>query len=562
MLTLALPMLFGALVVDAGWDVDQLFQPEADDDSMAVLQVKRALGKSPCGVEVKVNVSFGTLVGQALPGGGAVWQGIPYATQQRFADPTDWNQSYTNGVRLALEPGPKCPQLGVTDHVSEDCLSLNVWRSKSVGQMNSEPAPVMVWLHGGGFTSDSGSNYKATYFVEGRHIIVITINYRLGALGWLSLGKGASNFGLKDQRSAFRWAAKHSASFGGDPSRIMIFGESVGAVSVGLHMVSPRSFGLFQRGLMQSGDLFALRNSTALSMMVNLCIRLGCGYGDIECLRATNLPDLLREAEVLGPSFPNGEYYSFPVSGFWWPVVDGEEVLAQPLQLFDAGHFAKDVEFLVGTNADEGTPFVYSQMYDLENENLSMSATAYPSWLGATLQKFSNSPATVDVAHALNEFPPVDGDNRALASRDFGDYAFTCPARVIAQSVSKAGGAAYSYKFDVQSKNRAPQLGCPHGAELTFIWYPWSDPGDPNPFSPAEELLSQRMRDAWANFAATGKPTTSPEQWPRYTEEHDIVAVLRPIPTGQPSGFVSEEGWRRKQCNFWNSYLTPNVSSA
>jgi len=525
-------------------------------DTASLLQLRGANDmssslSSPGMPLINVTVSFGALTGQVLPGGGAVWQGIPYATHQRFADPTDWNQPYVNGHRSALTPGPICPQKG--DVGPEDCLFLNVWRSETVGQVDSEPAPVMLWLHGGGFTAGSGDLYNASLLVQGRHIIVITINYRLGVLGWLSLGKGASNFGLKDQRSAFRWAAEQSVHFGGDPQRLMIFGESAGAISVGLHMVSPPSFGLFRRALMESGDLFALPTSTGRSMMVNLCIRMGCDYGDVNCLRKSNLTDLLTEAEVLAPSFPNGEYYMFPVSGFWWPVVDDCEVLAPPLHLFDAGRIAPDVDLLVGTNQDEGTPFIYWGMYDLNGRNLSMSATAYRNWLSVMLKKFSDCPATVDASKPS----PVEGDNRAHAARDFGDYAFTCPARVIARSVSKVGQTAYSYRFDVPSKKRPPQMGCPHGAELTFIWYPYAHPDDPVPFSPDDQRLSTRMKDAWAAFAATGKPTENPTGWPEYTTERDTVAVLAPIPEGQPAGFVSEEGWRCQACEFWEKFLVP-----
>ena len=501
--------------------------------------------------------AYGTLVGTVLPSGVRRWQGVPYATQRRFEPSVDWSAPFGGGARAAIEPGPHCPQPKDSDDepgrpTSEECAYLNVWSSPSVAA--SSPAPVLVWLHGGGFTAGMGDEYDAERLVgrDGRRVVVVTTNYRLGVLGWL----GSSNLGLGDQRSALRWVQRHIGVFGGDPERVLLFGESAGAVSTGLHLLTPSSHGLFHRALLASSDLFVNSAALAGQMRADLGARVGCEGGALPCLRAVPLGTLLNASEAVAPSFPSGPDYTPFVSRGWWPAAS-DEVPEAPLRAYAQGRFARGVDVMVGTNSDEGTLFVFDY-------HPRMDAAAYAAWMRAALQSYGVARSEQQLAAALSAFPPDSSavaDNRALASRVLGDYAFTCIARMVAGAVAAAdgGATAYLYRFDARAAaDPSPaELGVAHGADVPFVWDhgDWEGAGTPPAaFTAAEERLARAMGDAWVAFAEGGAPAKG--SWPRFVSDtNDTVAVLRPLAQGA-ARFDTQAGWRRDTCAFWRGYFT------
>ena len=313
-----------------------------------------------------------------------VWQGdqwaflgVPYARAPEGdlrwrppLPPVPWD-----GVRDASTFGPIAPQAEATDGfarpsepgtghtLSEDCLSVNVWTPElpmdhTGGQ---EPGrPVMVWIHGGGFTSGSGSVflYRGGQLVRNGDVVVVTINYRLGALGFL--GHGAlrdpggfvGNWGLHDQVAALRWVRDHIARFGGDAERITIFGESAGGFSIAALMGAPSAAGLFRRAVVQSGGVHVHSLAEAERAASRLAVALGVSECTRETLCSVPFSELVAATEVIAKGEPDPGLIPLP----FLPVVDGVFLPRDPLEAVEGGS-ASDVELLIGTNRDELTLF-------------------------------------------------------------------------------------------------------------------------------------------------------------------------------------------------------------
>ena len=225
-----------------------------------------------CMLTPTVSTRFGIIQGFALPGVDE-FLGIPYAEPpRRFADPVDWTAKYPNGTWKATNKPSVCVQpVDKAQTVwtgSEDCLYLNVWRPSAVSDAEklADSLPVLLFIHGGSFLIGDGSQYNASTLAFKHRALYVTTNYRLGALGFAQVAPGRGNFGLKDQRSAMRWVSNHIRSFRGDASRVLIFGESSGAMSVAHHLLYPPPEQLFHAALMQSGMAQATFQSAALAV--------------------------------------------------------------------------------------------------------------------------------------------------------------------------------------------------------------------------------------------------------------------------------------------------------
>jgi carboxylesterase type B len=222
--------------------------------------------------------------------------GIPFAEapigQRRWQSPQK-PASWHGKTRLAVRQGPACPQIVIITKQSEDCLYLDVYtpiRSRHDSRGN-KPLPVLVWIHGGAWIIGSGQmlgSQDATYMVHHKDVIIVSINYRLGPLGFMVTKDLKGNYGLEDQRLALQWVKRNIAAFGGDPSDVTVWGESAGAMSITFHLTSPKSTGLFQRVIMQS-NVFGVNYRTreeATEVGNALTKRLGCELDDINCLRS------------------------------------------------------------------------------------------------------------------------------------------------------------------------------------------------------------------------------------------------------------------------------------
>jgi para-nitrobenzyl esterase len=455
-----------------------------------------------------------------------VWKGIPFAAapvgERRFAPPrpvAPWR-----GVVDARDYGPSCPQQdlgpewllgGFAGPQSEDCLSLNVWAFD-----DARVRPVMVFIYGGGFVAGSSAwpLYEADRLARAGDVVVVTFNYRLGALGFLTTDAlaaaspdgAAGNYGLLDQLAALRWVRDHIAKVGGDPGNVTIFGESAGAISVCALLGAPAADGLFHRAIMQSGmcTLPLAREAGPLGLPPSrvagqrLVADVGCAGArdEVECLRALPADALVRASRLT--SIFTGDVAALAATS---PHVDGVWLREQPLERLRRGE--ADVPFLAGSNADEGLLFAASAVVATRAQ----LRRAIAGYVGDAL---AEPVADLDEARA---FPlPSDAWIAFL-----GEVTFICPGLAAARA-ALGGRPSFTYHF-----TRAPLLtrpvGVAHGIELFYVFGTFERVGL-RP-SAADARVIETVQTAWARFAWTGEPYAR-TGWPRLDPARTPVAIL------------------------------------
>ena len=436
-----------------------------------------------------------------------LFQGIPYAAPP--VGPLRWQPPQPaaewSGMRDASKPGARCIQDTTRDpdfgrRTSEDCLNLNVWTP--AGAAAGAQRPVMVWIHGGAFVNGSSDLYDARALTTQGDIVVVTINYRLGALGFLahpSLEPNgeAGNYGLADQQAALRWVHDNIANFGGDPAKVTIAGESAGAMSVCDHLVASGSVGLFRAAIIQSGPCQAQADKfTAERVSVNYAASVGCPdpATAADCLRA--LPTTKLEQP---PWFSHlgGDRLTGPITGT-------EELPIDPVTAFAQGRAAR-VPVLIGTNRDEFTLFVAMQYLRLGR---------VPEYRQLLTETFGAQGSMVGERYPLDRY----GGSAALAySAAVTDGAFACSADQMAGALTR-GAPVYGYEFN-DREAPAPEalrhlpfpVGASHSLELRYLF----DVSGAPPLNPAQRRLSDQMIDYWSQFVATGVPRVTGEpDWP------------------------------------------------
>ena len=387
------------------------------------------------------------------------------------------------------------PDPRVGKPTSENCLTLNVWAPPR-GQ-RGDKRPVMVWIHGGGFVNGSGDIYHSRSLVVKGHIIVVTINYRLGALGFLahpSLGPpgGVGNYGLADQQAALRWVRDNISAFGGDPQRVTIAGESAGGMSVCDHLVAPGSVGLFRAAIIQSAPCQAQADlATGQRTSVDYAAQAGCRnpVTTAMCLRALPAARLDR---------PPWYYFIGDSNALSGPVTGTTALPAGPVAAFAAGQAAR-VPVLMGVNHDEFTMFA---AFRHRRFGRAVESAEYPHMLADI---FGADGAAVMTHYSPDHF---GGDVSLAYSAAVTDAAFACATERLADSLSR-NAPVYAYEFD-DPHAPAPEplrdapfpVGASHSLELAYLF----NVGGLAPFDPAQQLLSDQMISYWANFVIDGVP--------------------------------------------------------
>nr|XP_020667972.1 cholinesterase-like isoform X1 [Pogona vitticeps] len=484
-----------------------------------------------------VMTSSGPIKGKHLAAGsGSVtaYLGIPYAEpplgKLRFQKPLPhkpWSQTLE-----ATSFGNSCPQYLFLDFpdaavwlpqtpLSEDCLFLNVWVPRP---RPSSPAPILFWIHGGGgflIGSASVGLYNGASLAATENVIVVSINYRLGALGFLSLPPASpGNMGLWDQHLALRWIRENAAAFGGDPNQVTILGQNSGAVSVGLHLLSPHSGPLFARAVLQSGAAnvaWAWMNpEKAKQKALVISQRLGCAEGNehavVRCLQEKDAADFTQHelSMVLESKF----ILDLP----FLPTTDGEFLTDDPEKLLGSGHIQVKPT-LIGVTSDEASTFL-PYLFPNTTDGL-ITWDQLLKGIRMTLQRATEEDIEA-VAQKYSEGDPGPARYRSALSRAILDYSFLCPVAEFAAKSQESGSPVYVYSFAHHTSGSVfPEwIGAPHGAELPYVFGTLeSAVGVNQTYTEAEAALSRRMMRYWAEFSRSGKPTGSgakEKEWPLY----------------------------------------------
>jgi para-nitrobenzyl esterase len=485
------------------------------------------------GAKTIATVSGGQLEG-AVEGRSRLFLGIPYARASRFVPPEPaepWS-----GVRPARAFGPICPQATPERRFpdvqslpqSEDCLLLNVY-----APVDADRAPVMVYIHGGSGISGAGSDYDGRYLSEAGGVVVVTLNYRLGALSWLAhpvLDRGLSvpsgNLGLRDQQLALRWVRDNIAAFGGDPSRVTLFGQSAGALHTCLHMFATGSEQLAQRFVMQSGGCVnsavgPLRRPGIELVTSDLISALCSGAADAAaCLRERGTDELVNFRNTRGS-----------LQEQLAPYVDGQLFVDHPNALARAGKFVH-APVITGSNALE-TNFLsdplWGQKWPLVNNAVELLVGVSAMYPDSVLDILAHYGA-----------PASDAAANVLLTRIMDDSWFRCPARALAREASAHGGQAFSYSFDVKP-----------GVHLQELDYVFGWPGAPvsqrypDAVTPPTPSVLRAMQRYWTTFARTGDPNDGEVAWPKY--EPAQPALLR---LAEPLSKADDAS--QPDCDFWD----------
>ena len=462
------------------------------------------------------------------------FKGIPFAAPP--VGPLRWKPPQPvepwSGVREATTFGPMAPQvaggleamLGAGSMAQgEDCLYLNV----TTPACDDRGRAVMVWIHGGGYTTGAGSIPWYSGVAMARHddVVVVSLNYRLGALGFLHLAglgeayAGSGNAGLLDQVAALRWVRENAAAFGGDPANVTVFGESAGAMSIGCLLGLPDAAGLFRRALPQSGAAQAVQQpGEAEATAIGLAAAAGVTVEDLPDL---GLDALLQAQQQVNASrlggFSGGDGPLLPFS----PVVDGVVLPRHPLEAIADGS-AAGVDLLTGTTAEEFRLFTVMLQQEVTDEALRRR-----------VGRVVGDDRVGEVLDVYREEHP-GADNEALAAFVATDWVFRAPAERLLEA-HHPHGPTWSYRFAWRSTAFDGRLGACHALDIPFCFDSVNRGGSEwflGEATPGAVSLAGGMRSAWASFARTGTPVGDGlPPWPAWDPERRSTMVLDDPPS-------------------------------
>jgi para-nitrobenzyl esterase len=459
--------------------------------------------------------------------------GIPYAAPpvgalrwQPPRPPAPWP-----GFREATSYAPHCPQPSSSFAVastSENCLYLNVFTPAGPAR----DLPVMVWVHGGSLRTGESDDYDPAGLV--RHgVIVVTINYRIGALGFLAdaalasrPGGPSGDYGLMDQQAALRWVQRNIRGFGGNQGNVTLFGESAGGLSTLAQLVSPGARGLFQRAIVESGtyDLTQEPLATAEATGQAFAAKAGCTGNTAACLHGLPVSTILSDQDPIG----------------YTPDVDGA-VLTQSIKTALASGQFNHVPVIIGTNHDEDRLFVAA----IQLIGAPVTAANYQAMIASTLGVPPVGASAIAAQYPLSRYPSPSVVLGAVGT----DAIFACHALTAEESLSRYV-PTYAYEFNDEN---APELflppvgfsyGAAHASELQYIFDLNSAPHAAS-LSAAQQQLAAAMKQDWTNMAKTGNPASG---WPRFSRTGQQTLSLIPPRPQLETDFATQH-----HCAFWAS---------
>jgi carboxylesterase type B len=467
-----------------------------------------------CGLAVTVKDEGGSFAADA-------YEGIRYGNARRWTTPT--LVPAEPGLVKATAFSPICPQAaGDGTNQSEQCLYLNLWTPTRSSTKN---LPVMVFIHGGAFVSGAGSLpvYDGARLAVRGGVVVVTFNYRLGALGFLAGGSGADklagNYGFEDQQLALQWVRRNIRSFGGDPAKITIFGESAGAISVGAHLVAPGSRTLFRSALMESNPYGVPFKTPSQADKIrsefDTTPHAAACQGRKACLAKLPAATIVK---AQGEVVPIQQLFTGQLGAIlaWAPYIDGRLITGQP----NKAAIARPV--IAGTNRDEGTLFV-GEAVPKGLSNLEYGGLVADVFGFQTALQILGDP----------RYQPDGKGNLVPLANLVGDYFFSCATRHVLRG---AKGARFGYAFDhppsyavwptappACQPGAGPNRGrvC-HTFELPFVFrnpIAYTLPPVQHRFTPVEQDLVDAISAYWTGFAAAGDPNGgagAPPDWPPY----------------------------------------------
>jgi para-nitrobenzyl esterase len=458
----------------------------------------------------KAGVARGVQIGKAI-----VWRGIPYAAapigNRRFKPPVDvpawdgvWEASHWGSKAMQVinprsfaltKPDTTTSTFGGTPGVSEDCLFVNV---TAPVETPTGGAPVMVWIHGGGFVTGSGADAigDGLKFASGDGIVFVSFNYRLGALGFLNLApllgeefKYSGNVGLLDQIAALRWVNKNIAAFGGDPNNVTIMGVSAGAKSVVTLMAAPAARGLFNRAISQSGGGDRAASSDVTAATAQELIALLNLASPVEILHVSGT-ELVKAAKSIGGLGPMRD------SWIWLPTVDGDVLPSLPIEAINAGK-AAGISLLVGNTSNE------AGLYATFDPDVTTHAKPL-------LRKFHGDSTAAKIISSYEAWRPgatsAEIDREIMTDERYG------VATLRLADAQSAFAPTYRYYFTAGVPGLPPSTTAGHGMDIPYVFglIPETD-------SATDELV-RIMGEYWASFISTGKPRAAKApEWPEYT---------------------------------------------
>ena len=468
------------------------------------------------------------------------FRGIPYAEapvkELRWRPPVPFKA--WEGIREASQYGKPCMQ--ILPGGSEDCLYLNVYSPTNVSETSG--LPCLVWIHGGGFEFGSGGDiyYNGTNLVsfllsQEKPAVLVTMNYRLNVFGFLGSellrdrdpDRSTGNYGIQDQRMALRWVQENIRAFGGDPAKVMIFGQSAGACSVSSHLLMPKSFGLYSRAIMESGgfvDWSARPMSISEIWFQRLLTQSKCN--DVKCLTDLSAQEVLAAFLAIPDGRCCRQLIGYPFLP-WAPTIDGVELTGLPRDLVEDGKVNK-IPVVMGNTLDDAAAF-------FSNPNLSTAEldSLFVKYGSKSAEKLYLSESHASLQNYSNEW--------WAAERAVTDQNFFCP---IHSASRKLASSTDVFQYLLEHSIRGTPI-VQHSDDIPLVFM-----NLPLHASLEEKQLAQQMAMSWYHMAAFGHPE---DMWPKQTSQ--VAPMLTFQVASQGGNQVKDANYRDEQCSFMLQWL-------